>query len=83
MQVNEDLVKQITNAVLEEMKHRTDNTDAKSPAAAPVPSMEGRDRINPVKTSYASYPRAKKGTDPKEFPMSCGSWWFDYPLWGA
>ncbi|MBU3875809.1 propanediol/glycerol family dehydratase medium subunit [Faecalicatena sp. AGMB00832] len=73
MQVNEDLVKQITNAVLTEMKHRTDGTGVKVSAPAPVPSMEGRDRINPVKTSYASYPRAKKGTDPKEVVIGVGA----------
>ena len=73
MQVNDDLVKQITNAVLTEMKHRTDGTGVKVSAPAPVPSMEGRDRINPVKTSYASYPRAKKGTDPKEVVIGVGA----------
>lgn len=69
MQINEDLVKQITDAVLAEMKQK------KSPAVQPalVPSMAGRDRINEEKTSYASYPRAAKGTDPKEVVIGVGA----------
>ena len=69
MQINEDLVKQITDAVLAEMKQK------KSPAApaALVPSMAGRERINEEKTSYASYPRAMKGTDPKEVVIGVGA----------
>ena len=69
MQINEDLVKQITDAVLAEMKQK------KSPAApaALVPSMAGRERINEEKTSYASYPRALKGTDPKEVVIGVGA----------
>lgn len=69
MQINEDLVKQITDAVLAEMKQK------KSPAApaALVPSMAGRERINEEKTSYTSYPRAMKGTDPKEVVIGVGA----------
>lgn len=69
MQINEDLVKQITDAVLAEMKQK------KSPAApaALVLSMAGRERINEEKTSYASYPRAMKGTDPKEVVIGVGA----------
>lgn len=82
MKVNEDLVKQITNAVLAEIKGRKDTSDTKdglsgNPAPAvdssSIPSMAGRDRINPVKTSYVSYPKAKKGTDPKEVVIGVGA----------
>lgn len=58
MQINEDLIKQITNAVLEEMK---------------VPSTSGRDRINEKKTSYKGRSRAKGGTDPKEVVIGVGA----------
>ena len=79
MQVNEDLVKQITNAVLTEMKQRKDTgpepagKSAADSADSSSQSMAGRDRINPVKTSYVSYPRAKKGTDPKEVVIGVGA----------
>ena len=79
MQVNEDLVKQITNAVLTEMKQRKDTglesagKSAADSADSSSQPMAGRDRINPVKTSYVSYPRAKKGTDPKEVVIGVGA----------
>lgn len=38
-----------------------------------VPSMAGRTRINPEKTDYSSYPRAKQGTDPKEVVIGVGA----------
>lgn len=71
MQINEDLVKQITNAVLTEMKQQKSKEGASSDSS--IPDMAGRDRINEVKTSYASYPRAKKGTDPKEVVIGVGA----------
>lgn len=43
------------------------------PACSPNPSETGQDRINEVRTSYASYPRAKKGTDPKEVVIGVGA----------
>ena len=55
MQISEDLIKQITNAVMTEMQRRSEDpcvssSDCASTAAsAPVPSMAGRDRINPEK----------------------------------
>ena len=70
MQINEDLVKQITNVVLSEMKQQ--NIDHPQTAGS-VSSMAGRERINELKTSYASYPRAKKGTDPKEVIIGVGA----------
>ena len=42
-------------------------------SASDVPSMAGQDRINEEKTSYADYPRAKKGTDPKEVVIGVGA----------
>lgn len=38
-----------------------------------VPSMAGRDRINPKKTDYSSYKKAEKGTDPKEVVIGVGA----------
>lgn len=69
MQMNEDLVKQITDAVLAEIKQKKDA----APAPAAVPSMAGRERINEIKTSYASYPRSAKGSDPKEVVIGVGA----------
>ena len=43
------------------------------PSAGKMPSLAGRERINEEKTSYASYPRAKKGTDPKEVVIGVGA----------
>lgn len=84
MQVYEELVKQITAAVLSEMQLRN-STSANSEVRKSAPSAtkegrstnggsgDGHDRINPLKTSYASYPRAKKGTDPKEVIIGVGA----------
>lgn len=77
MQISEELVKQITNAVLSQMSQsgvsssEGDNTAV--PSAGKMPSLAGRERINGEKTSYASYPRAKKGTDPKEVVIGVGA----------
>ena len=77
MQISEELVKQITNAVLSQMSQsgvsssEGDNTAV--PSAGKMPSLAGRERINEEKTSYASYPRAKKGTDPKEVVIGVGA----------
>ena len=68
MQISEELIKQITNAVLSEMGQET-----ASHTATEVPSMAGRDRINEVKTSYKDYPKAKQGTDPKEVVIGVGA----------
>ena len=67
MQINEELVRQITNAVLSQMSQTGGSSvSGNAVSASDVPSMAGQDRINEEKTSYADYPRAKKGTDPKE-----------------
>ena len=68
MQISEELIKQITNAVLSEMGQETG-----SHTSSEVPSKAGRDRINEEKTSYRDYPRAKQGTDPKEVVIGVGA----------
>lgn len=74
MQMNDDLVKQITNAVLAEMKLKNKKTDSThSFVVSSALSIAGRERINEVKTSYETYPRAVKGTDPKEVVIGVGA----------
>lgn len=78
MQVNEELVKQITNAVLSQMSQTNSSSDSLKALSADtsaneIPSMVGKERINDVKTSYADYPRAKKGTNPKEVVIGVGA----------
>ncbi|HIZ80810.1 MAG TPA: propanediol/glycerol family dehydratase medium subunit [Candidatus Mediterraneibacter pullistercoris] len=75
MQISEELVKQITNAVLSQMSQSgvSSSTGDHTAAASKMPSLAGRERINEEKTSYASYPRAKKGTDPKEVVIGVGA----------
>ena len=71
MQVSEELIKQITSAVLAQIGQQT-NTDAALPSNE-VPSMAGRDRINEEKSDYSGYPKAQKGTDPKEVVIGVGA----------
>ena len=74
MQINEELVRQITNAVLSQMSQTGGSSVfGNAVSASDVPSMAGQDRINEEKTSYADYPRAKKGTDPKEVVIGVGA----------
>ena len=75
MQINEELVRQITNAVLSQMSHTDSSSVSGTPAAASstVPSMADRDRINEEKSDYSGYPRARKGTDPKEVVIGVGA----------
>ena len=76
MQINEELVRQITNAVLSQMSHTGSSSvsgDALPASSSAVPSMAGRDRINEEKTDYSGYPRAQKGTDPKEVVIGVGA----------
>ena len=77
MQISEELVKQITNAVLSQMSQSGVSSSAGDHITAPSSgkslSLAGRERINEEKTSYASYPRAKKGTDPKEVVIGVGA----------
>lgn len=71
MQMNEELIKKIVDAVMEQI-NQMENNSGKAPSAE-VPSMAGRDRINEQKTDYSGYPRAKKGTDPKEIVIGVGA----------
>lgn len=71
MQMNEDLIKKIVDAVMEQLGQLENNKDAKP--SADVSSLAGRDRINAEKTDYSSYPKAKKGTDPKEIVIGVGA----------
>lgn len=79
MQINEDLVKQITSAVMTEMQRRSEEHSANlsgsesASSSSPVPSMAGRDRINLEKADYSSYPKAVQGTDPKEVVIGVGA----------
>ena len=53
MQINEELVRQITNAVLSQMSHTGSSSvsgDALPASSSVVPSMAGRARINEEKT---------------------------------
>ena len=70
MQMNEELIKKIVDAVMEQIG-QMDNKTKNEPAA--VSSLAGKDRINEIKTDYSSYPRAKKGTDPKEIVIGVGA----------
>ncbi len=86
MQVNEELVRQITEAVMAQLRRQEDASlpgeealeksssfyGSVSDKAKP-PSLAGRERINPVKSDYSSYPKAKKGTDPKEVVIGVGA----------
>lgn len=67
MQYNEDLIRKITEEVVRQL-----NTSS-TPQKTSVNSLVGKDRINETKTSYAGYPKAKKGTDPKEVVIGVGA----------
>ncbi len=71
MQMNEDLIKKIVDAVMEQLAQLENQNETKP--SKEVPSMVGRERINDQKTDYSSYPRAKKGTDPKEIVIGVGA----------
>ena len=67
MQFSEELVKQITEAVIRQLQteDRVQSSEGNS--------LAGKDRINEQKTSYAGYPKAKQGTDPKEVVIGVGA----------
>ena len=71
MQVSEELIKQITNAVLAQIGQQT-KTDAALPSNE-VPSMAGRAPINENKSDSSGYPKANNGTDPKEVVIGVGA----------
>lgn len=72
MEVNEALIKQVTEAVLKQIQYQLDHPAGESASADPT-SMAGRERINPNRTSYAGYPLARKGTNPKEVVIGVGA----------
>ena len=67
MQFSEELVRKITEEVVRQLHV---GGPKKTNAAS---SLAGKERINEVKTSYANYPKAKKGTDPKEVVIGVGA----------
>ena len=71
MQINEDLIRKIIDTVIEQINQSESAKRVSS--SSEIPSMAGRDRINEKKTSYVDYPRAKKGTDPKEIVIGVGA----------
>ena len=71
MQISEELIRQITSAVLDQMS-QTGTSETAHPASS-IPSLAGRERINEEHTSYADLPRAKQGTDPKEVVIGVGA----------
>lgn len=75
MQMNEELIKQIVDAVMQQLGQLDNQIDAKTATTSETAgdSLAGRDRINEKKTDYSSYPRAKKGTDPKEIVIGVGA----------
>ena len=54
MQFNEELVRQITNAVLDRMQQTNNSSavSAKQDASGEVPSLAGRERINEVASAW-------------------------------
>ena len=71
MQVNEELVRQITEAVMTQLRRQKDASGTEAPEGEAIVSLAGRERINPVKSDYSSYPKAGKGTDPKDRRWGC------------
>lgn len=79
MELNEQLIKQITAAVVQALAEQgklpteanTENLITQGDSGADT--LAGRSRINEKKTDYSSYPRAKQGTDPKEVVIGVGA----------
>ena len=70
MQMNEELIKKIVDAVMAEIGQLEHKTETKPSEGT---SLAGKDRINEHKTDYSGYPKAKKGTDPKEIVIGVGA----------
>ena len=66
MQFSEELIRQITEEVVRQLDGAPANTAGGN-------SLAGKDRINEKKTSYADYPKARQGTDPKEVVIGVGA----------
>lgn len=71
MQISDELIRQITHAVITQLSDS--EPQSKAPSSAPAVSLKGRERINEEKTDYSGYPRAQKGTDPKEVVIGVGA----------
>ncbi len=71
MQLNEELIQKISEIVANELKLAQEKKGATAPSATPV--MAGRDRINEKKSDYSTYPKAAKGTNPKEIVIGVGA----------
>ncbi len=71
MQYSEELIKKITEIVASELKLVEERKAGQAPSNTPI--MAGRDRINEVKSDYSSYPKASKGTNPKEIVVGVGA----------
>ena len=57
MQINEELVRQITNAVLSQMSQTGGSSvSGNAVSASAVPSIAGQDRIQVEQTSYSDSP---------------------------
>ena len=69
MEMNEQLVRAITQAVMEQIQA---NKNEIQKASEQPKSMAGKTRMRP-KHSYEGYPRAKQGTDPKEVVIGVGA----------
>ena len=50
MQVNEELVRQITEAVMTQLRRQKDASGTEAPEGEAIVSLAGRERINPVKS---------------------------------
>lgn len=66
MQITEEMIRKITNEVMAQLRAQELQAKSDSPLA-------GKDRINEKRTDYSGYPRAKKGTDPKEVVIGVGA----------
>ncbi len=79
MEYSEELVRQVTAAVVAALQGRSGSGEIPSVPSNgaltedDVPSMAGQERINLKKTDYSSYPPAKQGTDPKEVVIGVGA----------
>ncbi|MDO4621870.1 MAG: propanediol/glycerol family dehydratase medium subunit [Eubacteriales bacterium] len=71
MQISEELIKKITEVVVRELNNREKNNTVA--AEDDIPSLAGKERINPQKTDYSAYRKAAKGVDPKEIVIGVGA----------
>lgn len=79
MQISEELVRQITEAVLQQVSREpvqgeaAERTGQRKPAErGSADSLKGRARINEKKSDYSGYARAQKGTNPREVVIGVG-----------